>query len=76
MGLDPGTPGSRPGPKAGAKPLSHPGIPYILIYNVLFFQYNFKVVESVLSFVVWFYFRQVLFPTFCKSLNVSSRKNM
>ena len=26
-GLDPGTPGSRPGPKAGAKPLSHPGIP-------------------------------------------------
>ena len=27
MGLDPGTPGSRPGPKAGAKPLSHPGIP-------------------------------------------------
>ena len=27
MGLDPRTPGSRPGPKAGAKPLSHPGIP-------------------------------------------------
>ena len=26
-GLDPGTPGSRPEPKAGAKPLSHPGIP-------------------------------------------------
>ena len=25
--LDPRTPGSRPGPKAGAKPLSHPGIP-------------------------------------------------
>ena len=25
--LDPGTPGLRPGPKAGAKPLSHPGIP-------------------------------------------------
>ena len=25
--LNPGTPGSRPGPKAGAKPLSHPGIP-------------------------------------------------
>ena len=33
VGLDPGTPGSRPGPKAGAKPLSHPGIPctFILI---------------------------------------------
>ena len=26
-GLDPRTPGSGPGPKAGAKPLSHPGIP-------------------------------------------------
>ena len=26
MGLDPRTPGSHPGPKAGAKPLSHPGI--------------------------------------------------
>ena len=31
VGLDPGTPGSRPGPKAGAKPLSHPGIPTFLI---------------------------------------------
>ena len=27
VGLDPGTLGSHPGPKAGAKPLSHPGIP-------------------------------------------------
>ena len=27
VGLDPRTPGSHPGPKAGAKPLSHPGIP-------------------------------------------------
>ena len=27
MGLDPGTPGSGPGQKAGAQPLSHPGIP-------------------------------------------------
>ena len=27
IGLDPGTPGSCPGPKAGFKPLSHPGIP-------------------------------------------------
>ena len=26
-GLDPGPPGSRPGPKGGAKPLSHPGVP-------------------------------------------------
>ena len=27
MGLDPGSPGSRPGPKADAQPLSHPGVP-------------------------------------------------
>ena len=31
VGLDPGSPGSRPGPKAGAKPLCHPGIPWSLI---------------------------------------------
>ena len=31
MGFDPGSPGSRPGLKAGAKPLRHPGIP--LKYN-------------------------------------------
>ena len=29
MGFDPGTPGSCPRPKAGAKPLSHPGIPIL-----------------------------------------------
>ena len=27
MGFDTGSPGSCPGPKAGAKPLRHPGIP-------------------------------------------------
>ena len=27
-GFDPRTPGSHPGPKAGSKLLSHPGIPY------------------------------------------------
>ena len=27
VGFDPGTQGSRPGLKAGAQPLSHPGIP-------------------------------------------------
>ena len=26
-GLDPRTPGSRPGPKAGAQPLGHPDVP-------------------------------------------------
>ena len=27
VGLDPRSPGSHPGTKAGAKPLSHPGVP-------------------------------------------------
>ena len=31
VGFDPRSPGSRPGPKAGAKPLRHPGIPLCLI---------------------------------------------
>ena len=30
VGLDPGTPGSRPEPKADAQPLSHPGVPIFL----------------------------------------------
>ena len=33
VGFDPGSPGSRPGPKAGTKPLRHPGIPTIKIIN-------------------------------------------
>ena len=31
VGFDPGSPGSRPGPKAGTKPLCHPGIPTIYV---------------------------------------------
>ena len=30
VGIDPGSPGSRPGPKADAKPLRHPGIPVFI----------------------------------------------
>ena len=33
VGFDPGSSGSCPGPKAGAKPLRHPGIPYMLIFK-------------------------------------------
>ena len=32
VGLDPGTPESRPGPRAGAKLLSHQGIPQRLFF--------------------------------------------
>ena len=33
MGLNPGTPGSHPGLKAGAKPLSHSGIPIFFFFR-------------------------------------------
>ena len=33
VGFDPGSPGSHPEPKAGAKPLRHPGIPLAHVYN-------------------------------------------
>ena len=31
VGFDPGSPGLRPGSKAGAKPLRHPGFPHVRI---------------------------------------------
>ena len=34
VGLDPGSPGSHPGPKAGAKLPSHPGIPEKFEFDV------------------------------------------
>ena len=37
VGFDPRSPGSRPGPKAGAKPLRHPGIPSITFLPHLMF---------------------------------------
>ena len=35
VGFDPGSPGSRPGPKAGAKPLCHPGIPLPSVLSMI-----------------------------------------
>ena len=35
VGFDPGSPESRPGPKAGAKPLRHPGIPKWILFNLI-----------------------------------------
>ena len=43
VGFDPGSPGSSPGPKAGAKPLRHPGIPKNIYFDTahlyIFFYY-------------------------------------
>ena len=41
MGFNPGSPGSHPGPKAGAKPLHHPGIPLNCILKLFFFKKTF-----------------------------------
>ena len=35
VGFDPGSPGSRPGPKARSKPLRHPGIPIAIIIDFI-----------------------------------------
>ena len=40
VGLDSRTPGSRPGPKASAKPLGYPGIPYHKFLINIFEQIN------------------------------------
>ena len=45
-GLDPGTPGSHPGPKAGAKLLSHPGVPRLLF--IINFIFNSKIFKKFL----------------------------
>ena len=48
VGLDPGIPGSRPGPKAGTKPLSHPGIPLIgAIVNGIVFLISLSAISLV-----------------------------
>ena len=35
VGFEPGSPGSRPGPKAGAKPPRHPGIPTLVLKELI-----------------------------------------
>ena len=51
VGFDPGSPGSRPGPKAGAKPLRHPGIPHFafcgLQFRVLKYFWGSRVLGSI-----------------------------
>ena len=60
VGFDPGSPGSRPGPKAGAKPLRHPGIPppfYLTVVSLFgkqFLNVWLKVVDILYLLVVFF----------------------
>ena len=54
-GLDPGTPGSRPGPKADAPPLSQPGAPKSRVFdksNVLLFCARWLVISFLIHFKV------------------------
>ena len=52
VGLDPGSPGSRPEPKAGAKPLSHPGCPW----NTHFLHKSF----SFLTIIIYVFFLDLI----------------
>ena len=51
VGLDSRTPGSQPEPKAGAKPLRHPGIPALIIINATSFHIQHYMGNSSVSFV-------------------------
>ena len=56
VGFDSGSPGSRPGPKAGAKPLRHPGIPHCSLFVVVVVKHTLREIltqenyHSLLSF--------------------------
>ena len=52
VGLDPRTPGSRPGLKAGAKPLSHPGVPTIA-FSFFFFFFQLLLFQACFCFVLF-----------------------
>ena len=47
VGFDPGSPGSHPGPKAGTKPLRHPGIPLRVFLRLYAREYFSWVLYSV-----------------------------
>ena len=43
VGFDSGSPGSCPGPKAGAKPLRHPGIPFLVFLPQFLKAYHLEI---------------------------------
>ena len=56
VGFDPGSPGSRPGPKAGVKPLRHPGIPQQCLFIYFLNLTVCKVCMMYVFFIFLFYF--------------------
>ena len=64
VGLYPGSPGSRPGPKAGAKPLRHPGIPNFLNFIISWLNcilltcYYFYILNIFLPIMAFFHLNQ------------------
>ena len=52
VGLDPGSPGSRPGSKAGAKPLRHPGIPHYSFLSFIPLSHFGTPITRMLAFFV------------------------
>ena len=51
VGFDPGSPGSRPRPKAGAKPLRHLGIPVLgFLISCITVVHNYNLIVLILSF--------------------------
>ena len=60
--FDPGSPGSWPGPKAGAKPLHHPGIPKLRpLKRVLGYKKFPQLLWEVLVYLFFFFLRFYLF---------------
>ena len=54
VGFDPGSPGSRPGPKAGAKPLRLPGIPNSCLYTQYDIVSGLPHSDSTLGYNAWY----------------------
>ena len=50
VGFDPRSPGLRPGPKAGAKPLRHPGIPKSFNLNCSSLGFLFSALSFIASY--------------------------
>ena len=56
VGFDPGSPGSFPGPKAGAKPLRHPGIPISEFISKQFILYGMALLGFEIFWLVFLLF--------------------